>query len=71
MKDLLKDIAALCVLTVLFLSFITLGLKLSGYDNDPVISPTDKLIMEIKGGGKWAIQERFTAVSAAQWLKQG
>ena len=63
MKDILKDIAALCILTVLFLSFITLGLKLSSYDNDPVISPTDKLIMEIKGGGKRAIQERFIAVS--------
>ena len=52
MKELLKDIAALCILTVLFLSFITLGLKLSSYDNDPVISPTDKLVMEIKGGAK-------------------
>ena len=52
MKELLKDIAALCILTVLFLSFITLGFKLGDYGNDPLISPTDKLIMEIKGGGK-------------------
>lgn len=52
MKDLLKDIAALCILTVLFLSFIALGLKLSSYGNDPLISPTDKMIMEFKGGGK-------------------
>lgn len=52
MKELLKDIAALCILTVLFLSFITLALKLSSYGNDPIVSPTDKMIMEIKGGGK-------------------
>ena len=63
MKDLLKDIAALCILTVLFLSFITLGLKLSSYDNDPLISPTDKMIMEIKGGGKWVNPQHGNSLS--------
>ena len=49
---LLTDIALLAFLTILFFCFMSLGLKLSSYGNDPVISPTDKLIMEIKGGGK-------------------
>ena len=52
MKDLLKDIAALTLYATLFYGVMSLGFKLGDYGYDPVISPTDKLIMEIKGGGK-------------------
>ena len=46
------EIALLALYTALFFCFISLGFKLGDYGYDPVISPTDKLIMEIKGGGK-------------------
>ena len=46
------EIALLVIYTALFFGFISLGFKLGDYGNDPVISPTDKLIMEFKGGGK-------------------
>ena len=46
------ELALLAFLTILFFCFISLGFKLGDYGYDPVISPTDKLIMEIKGGGK-------------------
>ena len=46
------EIALLVIYTILFYGVISLGFKLSDYGYDPVISPTDKLIMEFKGGGK-------------------
>ena len=46
------EIALLVFLTILFFCFISLGFKLGDYGYDPVISPTDKLAMEIKGGAK-------------------
>ena len=46
------ELALLVFYTILFFCVISLGFKLSDYDYDPVISPTDKLIMEIKGGSK-------------------
>ena len=46
------EIALLVFYTILFFCVISLGFKLSDYGYDPVISPTDKLIMEFKGGGK-------------------
>ena len=46
------ELALFVFCTILFFCFISLGFKLSDYGYDPVISPTDKLIMEIKGGGK-------------------
>ena len=46
------EIALLVFYTILFFCVISLGFKLSDYSYDPVISPTDKLIMEFKGGGK-------------------
>ena len=46
------ELALLIFYTALLFGFMSLGFKLSDYDYDPVISPTDKLIMEIKGGGK-------------------
>lgn len=46
------EIALLVIYTALFFGFISLGFKLGDYGYDPVISPTDKLVMEIKGGGK-------------------
>ena len=46
------ELALLAFFTILFFCFISLGFKLSDYGYDPVISPTDKLFMEIKGGGK-------------------
>ena len=46
------ELAIFVFCTILFYGVISLGFKLSGYGYDPVISPTDKLIMEIKGGGK-------------------
>ena len=46
------EIALLVICTILFFGLISLGFKLSDYGNDPLISPTDKLIMEINGGGK-------------------
>lgn len=49
---LLTDLALFVFYTILFFCVISLGFKLGDYGNDPVISPTDKLIMEFKGGGK-------------------
>ena len=46
------ELALLAFFTTLFFCFMSLGFKLGDYGYDPVISPTDKLIMEIKGGGK-------------------
>ncbi len=46
------EIALLVIYTALFFGFISLGFKLGDYGYDPVISPTDKLIMVITGGGK-------------------
>ena len=46
------EIALLIFYTILFYGFMSLGFKLGDYGYDPVISPTDKLAMEIKGGGK-------------------
>ena len=46
------EIALLVFYTILFFCVMSLGFKLGDYGNDPLISPTDKLIMEIKGGGK-------------------
>ena len=47
-----RELALFIFYTIMFFGFISLGFKLSDYGYDPVISPTDKLIMEIKGGGK-------------------
>ena len=49
---LLTDIALLAFFTILFFCFMSLGFKLGDYGYDPVISPTDKLIMELIGGDK-------------------
>ena len=46
------EIALFVFCTILFYGVMSLGFKLSDYGNDPLISPTDKLIMEIKGGAK-------------------
>ncbi len=46
------ELALLVFCTILFYGFISLGFKLGDYGYDPVISPTDKLIMEITGGAK-------------------
>ena len=46
------EIALFIIYTILFFGFMSLGFKLGDYSYDPVISPTDKMIMEIKGGGK-------------------
>ena len=46
------ELALLALLTILFYGVMSLGFKLDDYGYDPVISPTDKLIMDIKGGGK-------------------
>ena len=46
------EIAIFVFYTILFFCFISLGFKLSDYGYDPVVSPTDKLIMDIKGGAK-------------------
>lgn len=46
------ELAILVIYTILFFGFVSLGFKLGDYGNDPLISPTDKLIMEFKGGGK-------------------
>ena len=46
------EIALFAFFTILFFCFISLGFKLSDYGYDPVISPTDKLIMELIGGDK-------------------
>ena len=46
------ELALFVFYTILFFCVISLGFKLGDYGNDPVISPTDKLIMEFKGGGK-------------------
>ena len=46
------ELALFVFCTILFFCFMSLGFKLGDYGYDPVTSPTDKLIMEIKGGGK-------------------
>ena len=46
------ELALFAFCTILFYGFMSLGFKLGDYGYDPVISPTDKLIMDIKGGGK-------------------
>lgn len=46
------EIALLIFYTALLFCVMSLGFKLGDYGYDPVISPTDKLIMEIKGGVK-------------------
>ena len=46
------ELALLIFYTIVFFGFMSLGFKLGDYGYDPVISPTDKLTMEIKGGGK-------------------
>ena len=46
------ELALLAFCTILFYGVISLGFKLSDYGYDPVISPTDKLIMELIGGDK-------------------
>lgn len=46
------ELALLAFCTILFFGFMSLGFELGDYGYDPVISPTDKLIMDIKGGGK-------------------
>ena len=48
----IKELALLTLFAVLFFCLILLGFKLADYEHDPFISPTDKLIMEIKGGAK-------------------
>lgn len=46
------ELALLAFCTILFFCFVSLGFKLGDYGYDPLISPTDKLSMEIKGGVK-------------------
>lgn len=46
------EIALLIFYTILFFCVMSLGFKLSDYGYDPLISPTDKLTMELIGGGK-------------------
>ena len=46
------ELALFAFFTILFYGVISLGFKLGDYGYDPVISPTDKLVMEIKGGAK-------------------
>ena len=46
------EIALFVIYTILFFCFMSLGFKLGDYGYDPVVSPTDKLIMDIKGGAK-------------------
>ena len=46
------ELALLAFFTILFYGVISLGFKLGDYGYDPVISPTDKLIMELIGGDK-------------------
>ena len=46
------ELALLVFYTILFFCVMSLGFKIGDYGNDPLISPTDKMIMEIKGGGK-------------------
>lgn len=46
------ELALLVFLTILFYGVMSLGFKLGDYGYDPLISPTDKMIMEFKGGGK-------------------
>nr|BDD47332.1 hypothetical protein 2 [Halomonadaceae bacterium] len=52
MKRIIKDALVMFMLTILFFCFVSLGFKLGDYGYDPLISPTDKLSMEIKGGVK-------------------
>ena len=46
------ELALLIFYTALLFGVMSLGFKLGDYGYDPLISPTDKLTMEIKGGGK-------------------
>lgn len=46
------ELALFAFCTILFYGFMSLGFKLGDYGYDPLISPTDKLSMEIKGGVK-------------------
>ena len=46
------ELALLIFYTALLFGVMSLGFKLDDYGYDPVISPTDKLAMEIKGGSK-------------------
>ena len=46
------ELALLAFYTIVLFGLFSLGFKLSDYGYDPLISPTDKLIMEFKGGGK-------------------
>ena len=46
------ELALLAFLTILFYGVMSLGFKLGDYGYDPLISPTDTMIMEFKGGGK-------------------
>ena len=46
------ELALLAFYTIVLFGLFSLGFKLSDYGYDPVISPTDKLIMELIGGDK-------------------
>lgn len=46
------ELALFVFCTILFYGVMSLGFKLGDYGNDPLVSPTDKMIMEFKGGGK-------------------
>ena len=46
------ELALLAFYTIVLFGLFSLGFKLSDYGYDPLISPTDKMIMEFKGGGK-------------------
>lgn len=46
------ELALFAFCTILFFCFMSLAFKLDDYGYDPLISPTDKLIMDIKGGAK-------------------
>lgn len=46
------ELALLIFYTIVFFCVMSLGFKLGDYDKDPIVSPTDKLIMEITGGDK-------------------
>lgn len=57
------EIALFIFYTILFFCVMSLGFKLGDYGYDPLISPTDKMIMEIKGGGKWASAKHGNSLS--------
>ena len=46
------ELALLAFYTIVLFGLFSLGFKLGDYGYDPVISPTDKLIMELIGGDK-------------------